>query len=316
MKEKIRIGISSCLLGENVRYDGGNKLDHYLRNTLGQYVHWVPVCPEVEYGLPVPREAMRLMGDPASPRLITGKTGTDHTDGMRRWAKRKLSELEKMDLCGFIFKSRSPSSGMKGVKVYSCSGKPGRTGTGIFAGAFMEKFPLVPVEDEGRLHDLRIRENFIERVFVLMRWKGLQKDGTYRKKLFAFHEEHKLLIMSHSISHLGKLGRLVARAKEYKPAILHYNYLQLLMEAMKPQATVKKNVNVLQHIMGYFRKQISGSEKEELLEVIGQYHQGFVPLVVPITLLKHYARKYDEPYLKKQLYLNPHPVELMLRSHV
>jgi uncharacterized protein YbgA (DUF1722 family)/uncharacterized protein YbbK (DUF523 family) len=316
VKEKIRIGISSCLLGEKVRYDGGHKLDHYLRDILGQHVQWVPVCPEVEFGLPVPREAMRLMGNPSSPRLITRKTGIDHTNGMRRWAKRKLSELERADLCGFIFKSRSPSSGMKSVKVYSESGMPSRTGTGIFAGVFMSSLPLVPVEDDGRLHDFRLRENFIERIFVFMRWKELQRDNPSIKKLIAFHEEHKLLIMSHSSAHLAKLGRLVARAKEYRPASLQNAYLELLMEALKIQATVKKNVNVLQHIMGYFKNQISKDEKQEILEGIGQYHKEFVPLVVPITLLKHYVRKYDEPYLKKQLYLNPHPFELMLRNHV
>ncbi|MGD1075101.1 MAG: DUF523 domain-containing protein [Thermodesulfovibrionales bacterium] len=171
MEEKIKIGISSCLLGERVRYDGGHKLDHFLVQTLGTYVQWVPVCPEVEYGLPVPREAMHLAGDVASPRLVTRKTGTDHTEGMLRWAKKKLAELEKQDLCGFVFKSRSPSSGMKGVKVYTQSAMPSYKGVGIFANAFMEYFPLVPVEDDKRLNDPALRENFVERIFAYKRWK-------------------------------------------------------------------------------------------------------------------------------------------------
>ena len=169
MEAKVRIGISSCLLGENVRYDGGHKLDHYLVETLGKYIEWVPICPEVEYGLSVPREAMRLVGDPESPRLVTLSTGIDHTDGMHAWANKKLKDLEKSDLCGFIFKSRSPSSGYKGVKVHSSSGMPARMGTGIFAAAFIKHFPLVPVEDDERLHDPQLRENFIEQIFVFQR---------------------------------------------------------------------------------------------------------------------------------------------------
>lgn len=169
--EKIKMGISSCLLGEKVRYDGGHKGDRYITDTLGQYFEWVPVCPEVEYGLFVPREAMRLVGDPASPRIVTVHTGIDHTEGMLKWAVKKLKELEKEEFCGFIFKSKSPSSGIGGVKVYLPSGMPSQKGVGIFGGAFMQYFPLIPVIDEGRLHDPGLRENFIERVFVYKRWK-------------------------------------------------------------------------------------------------------------------------------------------------
>jgi uncharacterized protein YbbK (DUF523 family) len=179
--EKIRLGISSCLLGEKVRYDGGHKLDHYLKETIGQYVQWFPVCPEVEYGLPVPREAMRLVGDAGAVRLVTTNTGTDHTEGMKKWAGRRLTELEREDLCGFIFKSGSPSSGMRGVKVYNLSGVPVHRGVGIFAGAFMERFPLIPVEDEERLEDPALRENLLERVFVYRRWKF--QSGTYPSSL-------------------------------------------------------------------------------------------------------------------------------------
>lgn len=316
MGQKIRLGISSCLLGEKVRYDGGHKLDHYLTDTLGQYVDWVPVCPEVEYGLPVPREAMQLIGNPQSPRLVTTRTGIDYTVGMKRWALRRLEALEREELCGFIFKSRSPSSGMRGVKVYNTSGIPVRTGVGIFARAFMERFPLIPVEDSGRLQDPALRENFIERVFVFRRWREFQSTGGTIKDLVSFHTDHKLLILSHSISHYRTLGTLVAQAKQYQPEKLYSEYIKNLLEGLKFLATARKNTNVLNHMMGYFKKKIASDEKQELLEVIGKYHRGLVPLIVPVTLIKHYVRKYEEPYLARQHYLNPHPAELMLRNHV
>jgi uncharacterized protein YbgA (DUF1722 family)/uncharacterized protein YbbK (DUF523 family) len=313
--DKIRLGVSSCLLGEKVRYDGGHKLDSYLTETLGRYIEWVPVCPEVEYGLPVPREAMRLTGDPDAPRLVTARTGIDHTEGMRQWAQMRLQGLEREGLCGFVFKSRSPSSGMKSVKVYSPSGIPTHRGVGIFARAFMEHFPLMPVEEDGRLHDPILRENFVERVFVFKRWKEFQKGGGSIKALVDFHTDHKLLILSHSPQHYTALGRLVGQAADYKLKDLHGAYLQTLVEGLKLIATAKKNANVLQHLMGHFKRQLSADEKQELLEVIEQYRNAFVPLIVPIVLLRHYVRKYDEPYLKRQHYLNPHPTELMLRNH-
>lgn len=313
--DKVKIGVSTCLLGENVRYDAGHKLDRYITDTLGQYFNWVPVCPEVEYGLPVPREPMRLVGVPDSPRLLTIRTGVDHTEGLLKWAEKKLKELENEELCGFIFKSRSPSSGIGGVKVYTSSGMPSQRGVGIFGGAFMQHFPLIPVIDDGRLHDPGLRENFIERVFVYKRWKEFIKKGGPVRDLIIFHTEHKLLILSHSPKHFSILGQLVASAKKYKPEDLHSEYIRLLMEGLRLIATVKKNTNVLLHIAGYFKKQLSADDKKELLEVIENYHRGYVPLIVPIFLIKHYVRKFDELYLKRQYYLNPHPLELMLRNH-
>ncbi len=314
--EKIKIGISSCLLGEKVRYDGGHKLDRYITETLGRYFEWVSVCPEVEYGLSVPREAMRLIGDPEAPRLVTIHTKIDHTEGMLSWAEKKLKLLEREELCGFIFKSKSPSSGISGVKVYNNSNVPNRKGIGIFAGAFIKRFPLIPVIDEGRLHDPVLRENFIERVFVYKRWKGFEKGGDLVKDLINFHTEHKLLILSHSPKYLTLLGRIIANAKKYKPEKISYEYIKLLMEGLNYISTVKKNTNVLFHVIGYFKKQLSHDEKEELVETIGNYHKGYIPLIVPIVSIKHYVRKFDEPYLKRQYYLNPHPLELMLRNHV
>ncbi|MGC2062985.1 MAG: DUF523 and DUF1722 domain-containing protein [Thermodesulfovibrionales bacterium] len=315
MGTKIRIGISACLLGKKVRYDGGHKLDHCLKDTLGQFVEWVPVCPEVECGLPVPREAMRLIGNPDAPRLVMVRTGADQTDRMHLWAEDRMKKLAKEDLCGFIFKSRSPSSGMRGVKVYGASGIRATSGVGIFARAFMEHFRLMPVEDEGRLNDPSLRENFIERIFTFRRWKNFVEEEGSLRGLVDFHSDHKLIILSHSTRHYSEMGRLVAHAREYDPASLQDKYLTLLMEGLKLLATTRKNTNVLQHVMGYFKKQLTHQEKKELLEVIGDYHKGLLPRIVPIVLLRHYVQKYDEPYLKRQYYLHPDPAELSLRNH-
>jgi uncharacterized protein YbgA (DUF1722 family)/uncharacterized protein YbbK (DUF523 family) len=313
---KIRLGISRCLLGENVRYDGGHKLDHYLVYTLGKFVEWVPVCPEVEFGLPVPREAMRLVGDPAEPYLMTINTKVDHTAGMRKWTEKKLQELKNEGLCGFIFKSRSPSSGIRGVKVYQESGVPLKSGAGIFGGAFVKNYPVIPAEDDGRLQNPQLRENFVERVFVYRRWLDFISDDRSLKGLVSFHTEHKLLLMSHSTEHYRRLGKLVAEAKNHKREYIFQTYITQMMEGLKLLATVKKNTNVLMHVMGYFKGDLSGEEKQELLEVITNYHQGIIPLIVPVTLLNHYVKKFDQAYLKRQYYLNPHPIELMLRNHV
>jgi uncharacterized protein YbgA (DUF1722 family)/uncharacterized protein YbbK (DUF523 family) len=316
MSEKIKIGISTCLLGENVRYDGGHKHDHYLTETLGKYVEWVPVCPEVEYGLPVPREAMHLAGDPEAPRLVTIRTGIDHTEGMLEWAAKKLKDIESDDLCGFIFKSKSPSSGYKGVKVYSSSGMSRKAGTGIFAGAFIKHFPVIPVEDDGRLHDPQLRENFVERVFAFRRWKEFLENSSKTAGLVAFHTEHKLMLMAHSQKHYSQLGRMVAEAKQQKKNVLFDQYIRLFMDGLRLIGTVKKNTNVLMHLAGYCRENLTSDEKAELHQVIDDYHRGLIPLIVPVTLINHYVRKFNEPYLKRQYYLNPHPLELMLRNHV
>jgi uncharacterized protein YbgA (DUF1722 family)/uncharacterized protein YbbK (DUF523 family) len=303
-------------LGNKVRYDGQHKLDAFLTETLGKYLRWVPVCPEVECGLPIPREAMHLSGDPESPRLVTVKTGRDHTDRMLKWSKERLAELATQELCGFVFKSRSPSSGMKGVQIHTESGMRSRRGVGIFAREFMNAFPLVPVEDDGRLHDPPLRENFIERVFVYWRWKEFRKRGGNMRDLIAFHTDHKLLILSHSPRHYALLGSCIAGTRRRQQGEIHDNYIVLMMEGLKLIATTKKNTNVLQHMMGYFKKQLIADEKQELLDAVSQYDNGILPLIVPVVLFRHYVRKYDEPYLKRQFYLNPHPMELMLRNHV
>ncbi len=316
MADKIKLGISTCLLGEKVRYDGGHKLDRYLANVVGPFVEWVPICPEVECGLPTPRESMRLVQTDNGVRLLTGKTKVDHTERMQSWTEKRLDILEKEHICGYIFKSKSPSSGMRDIKIYSQAGMPLGKGEGMFAGRLMQRFPYLPVEDEGRLNDAGLRENFIERVFVYYRWQKYLVEGASRKGLVDFHTDHKYLIMAHSETHMRAMGKLVAAPHSKNKENLLNEYFVNLMEGLKLKATVKKNVNVLQHILGYFKKQLSSDEKQEMLEVIEQYHNQLIPLIVPVTLLKHYVNKYQEPYLQRQHYLNPHPAELMLRNHV
>lgn len=314
-EEKIKLGISTCLLGEPVRFDGGHKRDRFLTDTLSRYVEWCPVCPEVECGLPVPRESMHLEGHPETPRLVTTRTHVDHTERMVNWARKRLKELEEENLCGFVFKSNSPSSGMERVRIYDTKGVPKKMGVGVFAKAFMEHFPLLPVEEEGRLHDLWLRENFIERVFCLKRYRdSLQGNGSVGG-LVNFHTDHKLLFMAHSPQLYREMGRLVAHAKEQKRAELFARYEQLMLRALKARATPKKNANVLMHMMGFLKQRLSADEKQEMLEIIEEYRRELIPLVVPITLMQHYVRKYKEPYLARQYYLKPHPIELQLRNH-
>jgi len=316
MLTKIKLGISACLLGEKVRFDGGHKLDRFITETLGKFVEFVPVCPEVECGLGIPREAMHLVAAPDGPRLVTVRTGVDHTERMLAWARKRVGELEREELCGFIFKSDSPSSGMERVKIYHGPGGASKTGVGLFAREFMQHFPLLPVEEEGRLHDPGLRENFLERLFTLKRWRDTLALGSKPGHLVDFHTRHKLLIMSHSPKYYELLGKLVAQIKGIPLPELYERYQTQLMEALRLKTTIKKNVNVLLHVMGYFKKNLSPTEKEELLEIIDEYRKEYIPLIVPVTFLNHYVRKYEQPYLKEQYYLHPHPIELKLRNHV
>lgn len=315
--EKIKLGVSACLLGRNVRYDGGHKKDSYIVDTLGAYFSFAPVCPEVEFGLPIPRESMRLTGDPEAPRLMTTRTGKDLTDGMLAFCAARAEALAGERLRGFIFKKDSPSSGLFRVKVYA-DGVPGRPGRGLFAAAVIKRFPLLPVEEEGRLNDPGLRENFIERVFAYARLGDFLEGRPGPGGLVEFHTAHKLLLMSHSVVLYRELGALVGgaggRGADFKAILGRYE--ELFMKALALEATRKKQVNVLMHILGYFKKVLSSDEKSELLELIDRYKDGLVPLVVPLTLVKHYVRKYREDYLAGQIYLSPHPAELMLRNHV
>ena len=314
MEQKIKLGISTCLLGHKVRYDGGHKLDRFLVQTLGQFVDFVPVCPEVECGFPVPREALRLVGTPDAPRLMTQKTMEDVTDRMRNWAGQRLDDLEHNGLCGYIFKSKSPSSGMERVKVYHEKGFV-KKGVGIFARAFMDRFPMMPVEEDGRLHDIILRENFIVRIFAYSRLREMVDGYSAGGDLVEFHSRHKLLLMAHNPKIQREMGSLVAKVKHLPAEELLTEYESLFMTALKYISTAKKNTNVLHHIVGYFKKDLTAGEKQELLELIEHYYLSTVPLVAPMTLLKHYIRKYNKEYLKDQYYLDPHPLELKLRNH-
>ena len=280
---RIRLGISACLLGQSVRWNGSHTRDRFLTDTLSHYVDYVPVCPEVECGLSTPREPLRQVGTPEHPRLVTTKTKVDLTDQLVGWARRRVVELENENLCGFIFMARSPSSGMERVKVYDEHGVPHKTGVGMFARAFMEHFPLLPVEENGRLCDARLRENFIERIFTLQRWREMLARGRRRGNLVDFHARHKLLLLGHSPKHYRAMGRLVGQAKALRPAELFEQYQELLMAAMKLKATPRKHANVLQHMLGYFKRQLEPDEKQEMLEVIEQYRRELIPLIVPVT---------------------------------
>lgn len=312
----LRVGISRCLLGDEVRFDGGHKRDRFLTDVLGRFVEWVPVCPEVEAGLGTPREAMQLVGLPQSPRLVTIKTRIDHTPALESMTARRLEELATLDLSGYVFKKDSPSCGIERVRIYNPHGMPSRGGVGLFAQAFKTRFPLVPIEDEGRLCDAGLRENFIERVFSYRRFQDLVQNGMTRQTVVRFHTIHKYLLLSHSQQHYEVLGRLVGQAERYRPKELALQYGDLFMKALAIKATVRKHVNVLQHMLGYFKERLGGQEKAELLGVIGDYHRGLTPLVVPLTLVKHYVQTFEVGYLRDQVYLNPHPKELMLRNHV
>jgi uncharacterized protein YbgA (DUF1722 family)/uncharacterized protein YbbK (DUF523 family) len=312
----IRIGISSCLLGEKVRFDGGHKRDAFIVDTLGQFFEWVPVCPEMEIGLGTPRETLRLIGSSEAPQLMAIKSQQDHTDAMQRYAARRLQELAPLNLHGYILKKDSPSCGMERVRVYAQGGAAQRNGRGLFAAALMQHFPLLPVEEEGRLHDMRLRENFIARVFAYHRWHNLVARHPQPKHLVRFHTQHKLTLMAHSRKHYQLLGRLSAQAgTRPMPELLHA-YGTILMQGLKVKATTKKHANVLYHLLGYLKRSLEAQDKEEMVACIENYRQGLIPLVVPLTLLQHHFRRHPVPWVLEQTYLQPYPAELMLRNHV
>ena len=312
----LRLGISRCLLGDEVRFDGGHKRDNFLTEVLGSYVEWVSVCPEVEAGLGTPREAMRLVGNPQDPRLVTIKSGKDHTEVLETMTRHRIQELKELDLSGYVFKKGSPSCGIERVRIYNEHEMTSRNGVGLFARAFTEQFPLIPVEEEGRLCDPTLRENFIERVFCYRRWQDLVQRGVTRQALVQFHTIHKYLLLAHHPQQYEVLGRLVGQAHQHRPKELAHQYGELFMKVLAVKTTVRKHVNVLQHILGYFKERLGAPEKAELLGVIGDYHHGLTPLIVPLTLIKHYVQTFDVSYIRDQVYLNPHPKELMLRNHV
>jgi uncharacterized protein YbgA (DUF1722 family)/uncharacterized protein YbbK (DUF523 family) len=312
----IRIGISQCLLGEQVRFDGGHKLDRFITKTLGQYFEWVPVCPEVELGLGTPRETLRLIQLEEGIGLVMPKSGRDWTRQMNEYAKTRVSQLADEDLTGYILKSDSPSCGMERVRIYAPSGMPNRKGVGVFARELLQYFPDLPIEEEGRLSDPRLRENWVERIFAYHRMRVLWESKWTIGDLVEFHTAHKLVLLAHSPKAFADLGRFVAGAKRMTRPELRRQYQTEFMAAMKILATRGRNANVLQHMSGYFKKQLDEVSRQELQDHITDYRKGYLPLIVPVTLIKHYIRQFDVSYLAGQVYLNPHPKELALLNHV
>jgi uncharacterized protein YbgA (DUF1722 family)/uncharacterized protein YbbK (DUF523 family) len=312
----VRIGVSSCLLGQKVRFDGGHKRDAFLVDTFGQFVEWVPVCPEAEVGMGIPREPIRLQRVGSSVRLLGVKSATDHTEEMTRWAATRAEALAREDLDGYILKKDSPSCGMERVKVYDVGGSPARTGRGVFAEALVARLPLLPVEEEGRLSDPRLRDNFVERVFACRRLRTLFAGRWTTGALVAFHTAHKLTLLAHSPDTYRALGRLVAKASGLPRAEVKAEYESGFMNGLATIATPRKHVNVLQHMLGYFKRNLDDGSRSELAGAVEDYQKGLVPLVVPLTLFRHFVRQGGVSYLEGQTYLEPHPKELMLRNHV
>lgn len=312
----IRVGVSACLLGQEVRFDGGHKRDTFLTTGLGPFVEWVPVCPEVDIGLGIPRDTLRLVGDEDAPRLVVQRSGEDLTERMQRYAADKVRELEALRLDGYVLKRASPSCGLFRVRVYHPNGIPQAGGRGIFAQELARRLPMLPIEEEGRLTDPSLRENFIERVFAAARWRAFVARRPRTRDLVAFHAAEKFAILAHSPARYGELGRLVATVGRTLTRDTLDQYGRLLMEARASRATRARHANVLQHLAGFFKRHLGPDERAELVEIIEDYRAGLVPLVVPITLIRHHVRRFAIAYLADQTYLSPHPKELMLRNHV
>ena len=314
--ERPCIGISACLLGDEVRFDGGHKRDPFLTDVLGPHVEWIRVCPEVEVGMGTPRETLRLVRDGNGPvRMVTTRTGVDHTDAMERWSARRLGELAGENLSGYVLKKDSPSCGMERVKVFG-GGMPHRTGRGIYAAALLERFPNLPVEEEGRLSDPVLRENFIERVFAYQRLRRFFAPRWTVGGLVAFHTAHKMTLLSHSITSYQRLGQLVAAAARTAREALRSDYESQFMSTLRIPATPRRHTNVLMHMAGHLKKVLDPESKAELIATIDEYRRELVPLIVPLTLLRHHVRVHEVTYLSGQTYLEPHPRELMLRNRV
>jgi uncharacterized protein YbgA (DUF1722 family)/uncharacterized protein YbbK (DUF523 family) len=315
--EGIRIGVSACLLGHRVRYDGGHKRDNFVADTFGAHVEWVSVCPEVGIGLGTPRESIRLQGSVDAPRLVAPKSGRDLTAEMQAFAATETERLATANLSGYILKSRSPTCGAFRVKVYAETGSISTAGRGLFAEALIKHMPLLPVEEEGRLNDLPLRENFIERVFAYHRWRELRESTPRPADLVAFHTRHKLQLMSHGRDGYGQCGRLVANMRGRPFNALLDEYGAAFICALQKRATARKHAHVLYHALGYLKREISALDKEELVALIEQYRIEQVPLVVPLTLLRHHINRCDvHDWLSQQIYFSPYPPELMLRNHV
>ncbi len=314
MSGRIRIAISGCLLGQEVRYDGGHRLNEYITGTLGAVFDFLPLCPEVAIGMGIPRPPIRLVRQGSKVRALGVDDPTlDVTEPLAEYADQVAPKLGRVS--GYILKKNSPSCGMALVKLYSARGRPASTASGIYASRLMEQCPQLPFEEEGRLMDPVWRENFVERVFVYHRWQQIRKRLT-AKALVDFHARHKFIVLAHDEKSYRALGRLVAQAGRGRVAKTGERYIRELMVALGKPATRSRHANVLQHIAGYFKKHIDNTDKTELQDAISRYRRGRAPLIVPITLLRHYLRRFPDAYLSSQWYLAPHPDELMLRNKI
>lgn len=312
----VRIGVSTCLLGESVRHDGGHKHDRLLTETLGAFVEWVPVCPEVELGMGVPREPIHLLEEAGAVRLVGVRSGHDHTAAMRAWARRRAASLARENLSGYVLKKDSPSCGLERVRLHHPDRQATRDGRGLFAEALLDRLPGLPVEEEGRLRDPGLRENWIERIFAYRRLRDLFAGRWTTAGLVAFHTAHKLTLLAHTPVAYRELGRLVASGGGRPRKELREEYERGFLAAMSRIATRPRHTNVLEHMAGYFRRTLDDDARRELAGLIGDYRAGLVPLIVPVTLVAHHARRLRAAYLLGQTYLSPHPKELALRNHV
>jgi uncharacterized protein YbgA (DUF1722 family)/uncharacterized protein YbbK (DUF523 family) len=306
MSSPIKVGISSCLLGQQVRYDGGHKLSALCVQELGLLFEFVPTCPEAGAGLGVPRPAVRLTGNPAAPRAMgVDDPLLDVTDSLQAYTDKRVPELG--DLCGYVFIRNSPSCGLFRVKLYGPDGElRDETSRGIFAAAMTDANPLMPVEEEGRLQDPVLRENFITRVFALHNWRQLQQQGLTAAALTDFHSRYKYTLMAHSLQHYQELGRMLADAGKQDAAALGEKYFAALMEGLQQRATRGTNTNVLMHLQGYLKAKLQDDEKQQLAQVIDQYRRGSLPLVEPVRLLRRYFARHPDPYIARQAYLQPY----------
>jgi uncharacterized protein YbbK (DUF523 family)/uncharacterized protein YbgA (DUF1722 family) len=317
IEDRPRIGISACLLGDEVRFDGGHKRDPFLTDVLSPHVEWIRVCPEVEVGMGTPRETLRLVRDGEGPvRMVTTRTAIDHTASMKRWARRRLQELAAEDLSGYVLKKDSPSCGMAHVKVFGRTGTPQSNGRGIFAEALLAAFPNLPVEEEGRLADPGLRQNFIERVFAYQRLRRFFAGRWTNATLADFHAAHAMSLLAHSTAGYSDLGRLVAWASKTRREHLRQAYERTFMQSMSVVATTRGHAKVLMHMAGDLKKVIDKESRHELLFAVDEYRRGLVPLTVPLALLRRHVRAHDVVCLARQTYLTPDPRELMLRNRV
>jgi len=318
--ETLRIGASACLLGAEVRFDGQHKRSAFLAQELAPFVTWVSICPELEVGMGVPREPVRLVRGPGGRSLmVANDSGADWTARMNALATRRAEDLAAKNLDGFVLKSKSPSCGMERVKVFDAPearAATRRDGVGLFARALLDRLPNLPVEEEGRLEDARLRENFVERVFAHARLRRLFSPRWTLGALVAFHTAHKMQLLAHSTEGYRSLGRFVAGARRLPRSDVRARYERDFMATLKKLSTPGRHANVLQHMLGQLSDRLDEGDRRELLSVVEDHRLGLVPLVVPVTLLRHHARRLGVGNLLGQTYLEPHPKELMLRNHV